>query len=271
VIAALLLLAQLAWGGCDAPVPVPALTSELALAEQAWTALDAAAFEDHLADALVRLVCVDAVVTPADVGRLHRLQGLRAFAAGDDAAASAAFAAARAAAPDLDLRGLVREGHTLRDLWAAAPRPADAVVLPPGDRVKLWVDGALATERPAARPWLLQVTDRDAVALTEWVASGPPLGTWPIRPGWRPPDATPPRGRGAGRALLGVGVALLGGSAALLGGAVATRADFWEPHPEWDRADLDRAQRTTNGLTVAAAVVGAVGATSIGVGAGTGW
>src|SRR6188508_2994984 len=75
--------AQPARAGCLARSAVAELQTRLADAERAYLELDADGFGRALDDATLMLPCLDGVPPPATAAALHRLDGLRLYAAGE--------------------------------------------------------------------------------------------------------------------------------------------------------------------------------------------
>lgn len=160
--------------------PLFACTGELAevsgSVEAAYGALRSLDYERFLSEvdaASAALACLDAA--PDEwIGAVRRLDGVRAFLAGDKAASLRAFAEARALDPAGDLpAGLYPGDHPLRRLYDAAPALSPAMLAgAPGTPPPLVVpeDDGVAPRR-SRRPALAGAAFTGATAGGLWLAS----------------------------------------------------------------------------------------------------
>lgn len=208
-------------------------------ADQSWGD-DAANFAVAV-DSMRRILpCVQEGVDPATAAHVHRVEGLAAFAARDLPAARLAFAAARVVDPTWVMpEAVAAVGSPLRAEWSAAEAATTTVRLPRPRSGELRVDGLLASERPDARPALLQVMDTRGRAVTSaWLAVGAPVPAYEKKPGagW----------------WIAAGASAVGGGA-LLGAAYLADGEYRRSSTG---AEADEARRVVNGLAGAASGAG---------------
>ena len=160
--------------------------------------------EDSFRAAITRLEaalpCLVEPLAPTDAARVHRALGLSAWLARDTAAATAAFAAARAADPAYTFpEAMVPAANPVRRAYEGAPTEGPTTVLAP-PRGKLLLDGVVSRVRVEDRPVVVQIV-YPTVTTTTWVAAGAPVPAWPVRgKGLRVPLLI-----GAGAAAAGAG------------------------------------------------------------------
>lgn len=238
---------------CDAPRTSAEVELALNGAEAAW-GVDESAFQRAAATATDALPCIEDPVGAGFAARYHRVVGLRAFLAGDDASASRAFAAAVDAEPAYSFpEAMVPPENPLRTLYERARSlpDASAAVPPPAPPLALRFDGVETRERPTFRPTLFQLVAADGRAATAWVAPG---------------EALPPyrlRGQGLRTPLL-----VAAGAGAVASGALLASA--WAAEGEMraapSRAEAERARDMVNALSIASGGAGGV-AVALGTGA----
>ena len=279
---------------CPEPVDPTRLEERLAAAEVRYAALEGERFAAEMDETALLVPCLDGLVPPELAARYHRLQGLRLYASRSEERARQAFAAARAAAPEIELpEALVPPGHALRELWAIAlPDGPTAAIAPPASGGVVF-DGRPGERRPEAHPALVQLVDAGgAVLASAWLEPSDPMIPYePVR--WWGARGAPPRpaqrsdpavgranttrpterwgDRGApprpGNTALLVG----GGAAAVVGGALygiaAARAAAFEgpKPPDYGVDDLRAYRRATNTLVVGSGVAGGLAVATVGV------
>jgi hypothetical protein len=275
---------------CPAPVSAEAWRRHLDAAEVGYRALDPAAFDDAVDGASLDLPCVDQWLAPSDVARWHGLLLLRHYTAGRSREAAQSLAAATAAIPGWALSTeLVPGGHELRAMVPAPDGPPETAPRPLA--ASTWFDGHLTSDRPTARPTLLQLRQGDGrVSLSAYLLPSDPLPPWPVAPAPSPaplpvapaqvpvPSVTspaplspaplpPPRKRPRPPAVAALAVAAVTGgvSGGLALASVAAEDRFWSPVPEteaWTWQELSGDRVRVNALTVSAAAFGAAAAVS---------
>jgi hypothetical protein len=275
----MILLVAHALAAC--PEPALALVAALEEAELAWRALDTAALRAADDRARGMAGCLAEPVRPSVAARMHRIEGLRAYADKDMVRAAQAFAAARRVEPGSDIvSDIVPEGHPLRAL--AGGSSADSGALAPMDSPAtghLEVDGRASESRPLASPALILLVDRGQVLASAYTwpteavfpypvrsAEPPPIAAAPSStsapsPSLAPPaerpaavasagDRTAKRKRGPNGALLGTAFA----SAAVAGGCYAVSIANWNVYydDDTDISDLPYVRADVNGFQDAA-------------------
>lgn len=177
----MLVLLVSAAGACQA-VSAASLEDRLSAAEQAILLLDIGAFVTATDQLRESVTCVDDVLSPDLVARLHRVEGFRRF--GDrDPDAVYAFAAARAVEPDWELpEELAPIGSPLRtNVFAVEPSGAHEKVPEPAAG-ELWIDGRPSRERPEGRPAVVQLVEGSFPRWTVYREADEPLPTYEIAP-----------------------------------------------------------------------------------------
>jgi hypothetical protein len=150
---------SVAFGVCPAS-SVEAMESSGAVLLVAYDQLDADRF-DQAAEALAEEVgCLDQVLEPGVVGRLHQWMGWISFSRGDRSAARASWAAARVIDPMWrPSRARVPIGHPLSEVYAEAGVVSwQGIALAPN---RWWVDGVRRADAPRDHALLLQRTGPD--------------------------------------------------------------------------------------------------------------
>lgn len=247
------------WAAVAAAAPCPAttatVTAAVADAERAFADLDATGLGASLDAAVEGLACTDAPVPPVLAARLHRAQALRAFVAGDEAAARRALYAARVLDPVGDYPvGVVPADHPLRGLMANAvfgALPSVTVPAPPAGTVHF--DGRATLERPSDRPTVYQLAGPSGVTAGGWLAPETAF------PAWSTPAAAPvaPKPAKTSWILAGAGVASLVAGGITYGLAGASNAAFWDPAtPD---AEVPALYERTNTLVYLSAGLAGVG------------
>lgn len=157
----LTLLATAALASAACPSSAASLQSALDSAQLAFSMMDSGAFQTATGEAESEASCLSDPVSPTVAARLHRVLGLRAFVAGDEAAARTAFAAARAIEPDyLFPASLVPADHPVRALYSQSLNASAATTeLPSPATGHLQFDGSQGTRRPTQRPTLALLVD----------------------------------------------------------------------------------------------------------------
>lgn len=241
----LLLAGFVAAAACDKPRTSAEVDLALAAAEFSW-GVDEPGFQRAVAAAADALPCVEDPVTVAFAARCHRVLGLRAFLAGDDASASRAFAASIAADPAYTFpETMVPAENPLRALYEGArslPTTTQEIP-PPAGRSSVRIDGVATRARPTFRPTILQLVTPDGRAATAWLATDAPLPDYRLR------------GQGLRAPLL-----VTAGTAAVASGVLLGLA--WVASDDLEGAssldDAEAARDTVNALSIASAGVGAI-------------
>lgn len=160
-----------AWAAPCADESLVALEGDLTEAERRLGDLDSDAFLDQTADLASRVACLSEPVENVRAAHVHRVFGLRAYLARQDADARAAFASARAADPTYVFPfWLVPERHEIRELYAKSEPDLTRFPVLPARQGALLFDGEETTERPRFRPTLAQVVEDDGkVSASAWL------------------------------------------------------------------------------------------------------
>jgi hypothetical protein len=178
----LLLAVASAGAACDAPTTSADLGASLAVADQAFAAMDLDAFQAAVSTSDATLACLREVLTPFDVAAWARVQALHAYVATETDQTVQWFSTSLAIQPMFALpTSIAPDGNPLQALYVEArdrtPAEASAVTPPPGG--VLYIDGARATTRPGGRPSLMQAVAADGTL--RWSASvgaSDPLPDW---------------------------------------------------------------------------------------------
>ncbi|MSP56090.1 MAG: hypothetical protein EXR69_10865 [Myxococcales bacterium] len=143
----------------------------------AFAAMDDTGVDDAVEAVDSEVACQTSPLPPGTVAQVHQIHGLAAFLAGDSAGAKAAFSAELAIDPlrTLPLK-IAPEGGKLARLHAES-------IVPVGVRNELglavgyqgYVDGVEASRRPADRPAVVQLADREVVGYAAWLLPTSPL------------------------------------------------------------------------------------------------
>lgn len=164
-------------------------------------------FDDTMLELRESLRCLVGPTTAEHAARVHQLEGLQAYRAGDADATEAAFSAARRIAPELSLLGgeLPAESPEASLYAAAGTEPGTERPVLASSR-KLYVDGVRGGSVWTDHPSVVQLAHRDD------------LQTWYL---WStdalPAELTVERGRKGKWAGLGVSLAAVAGGAVLMG------------------------------------------------------
>lgn len=234
------------------------LEAQLGAAERALTNVDLAGLRAATASALESVACVDTPLSPALAARVHRATGLRAFFDKDPDAATAAFAAARAADAAITLPDAwLPSAHPVRKAWTSAEGAAPGVseLSVPAEGTLVF-DGREVLERPVARPTVAQWRVDDEVRAGGYLWPQDPMFDYPLA------GATE---RATARVEGGPNVPLLVASGALLVGAGVAYALAYDAHQRWadpatPTAEIDELRGLNNGLFVTSVVAGSLGA-----------
>jgi hypothetical protein len=244
------LLPSVAFAACLTSSDTNQLTERLADAEVAYAALDAEAFEQALDDAALLVPCLSDVPPREVAARMHRLDGLRLFAAGDNEGALASMQAARTLEPGYRFPDeTLPADHALRVAYEALPTDEGDAVRPPQPIDGAFVfDGVAQPWRPLDRATLFQLVDGGAVATTRMLAPEEELPAYRARP------------RARNRLLVGSGI-LLGLSGVFYGLAWSANDQFWSADSGATISDYESLQAQSRTYT-------ALSATSLGLGVG---
>jgi hypothetical protein len=227
------------------------LTERLEAAEAAFAALDAEGFGRALDDATLLVPCLSDVPPRALAARMHRLDGLRQFAAGDNESALASMQAARVLDPTYRFPDeTLPADHALRVAYEALPTDEGDSVRPPQPTDGVLVfDGVEQPRRPIDRATLFQLVEDGSVASTRMLSPDEDLPAYRAKP------------RARNRLLVGSGV-MLGLSGLFYGLAWAANDQFWGTTDDGatisDYESLQAQSRTYTALS----------ATSLGLGVG---
>lgn len=262
---------------CQAPGTTNELNTTLTRAETAFGELNVEPFMEAMDEAIYLIPCLGEALDQSTAARVHRLQGIRQFVASEEARASQAFGAARAADPAYVLpTWLVPEGHAVRDLYGSFPlenASTETVAAPLSGSLRF--DGVEGLERPTRWPTLVQVLEPSGRPMaTAYLYPGDAMPTYPMA---KPPPgavaevgtgeivpAGPSPRRKLGFAIGGVGILSGIAAGALYGAAAAAASDFEADHPAWTRDDLVASQGRANALVISS---GSAAALALGAGA----
>ncbi len=240
----ILALAATALAECTVPRTLAELDTSVGEAESSW-GQSAEYFGEAIGGTRAVLGCVNQPLPPATAARLLRLRGLEAFLGRDTPTAAAAFNAARALDPQLDLpESMAPVGNPLRAVWDTHVEPGPAATLRDARRGSLYVDGAPAKTVPTERPFVFQWID--GVRVEGAIATANDLPSYPRE---THPAATP----------------LMVASGVAAAAAVASYGLAWAARDEWENPDgaesFESAYARTNTLSIVAAGagIGAVG------------
>lgn len=216
------------------------LRSAAEVASRAFGALDPQTFATSRAHLEAGIPCLAEAISPEVAARLHVVGALGAFLEDDEARTVAAFQAAQAADPELELGSWLPEAHPIRLDWRFAERleaaPPSGVGVAGG--AALLADGQATGALVLGRPAVLQRVGAERLEETLY---------WPgdTLPDWL--ELTEPRlSPDVRRHLwLGAGTAVsASATAALL--AVAARAEDRFGEDDTPYGDLEGLRRTAN-------------------------
>jgi hypothetical protein len=244
------LLPSVAFAACLTSSDTTQLASRLEAAEAAYVALDAEAFERALDDATLLVPCLSDVPPRELAARMHRLDGLRLFAGGDNEGALASMQAARVLDPGYRFPDeTLPADHALRVAYEALPTDEGSAVRPPQPVDGVFVfDGVEQPWRPLDRATLFQLVDGPTVSTTRMLAPEEDLPAYRARP------------RARNRLLVGSGI-LIGLSGLFYGLAWSANDQFWETDSGATISDYESLQAQSRTYT-------ALSATSLGLGIG---
>ncbi|MFZ5479803.1 MAG: hypothetical protein ACOZNI_23765 [Myxococcota bacterium] len=233
---------------------------------RAYEDLDQAAYEAGQRLLLTQLACVNEPLRPAMVAELHRLVGLDAFLAGDEARALVAFRAALAGDPAwVPPKAVFPADHPLHALLAKAK------AAPEGGGLSLWAppDGLLLVDgKPGARVLpgrgaiVQRVGPAGVVTHSAWIGPGTPLPDWLLPP--REAEAPPPTTVARAKPRVAVAPLAFGAAAGVTGIAGgALYAVAWSERARFDdpalpRDEIEPTAKRVNGALVGAAAAGGV-------------
>ena len=170
--------AQSAFAACPTPVRVTTVLGTLDRAEKAYAELDLDGFLGYSDMIREDVPCLSDPLSPSLAGRLHRLEGLRAFVDRNQRASQEAFAAARSADPEYFFpESLIPAGYPELENYEAIPLELGAyeqVPAPKSGTVRF--DGAESLDRPTAWPAIMQLLDVEGdVTATTYLWRDTPL------------------------------------------------------------------------------------------------
>lgn len=201
-------------GTCDGPAAsADQIEAGIGRVEAAWTAMDPAGVQRHGADLRSLVACADTPLSPALSARIHRGLGLMAVTRGEQEAAAAAFASARASDPSLALTDAIAPaGSVVARLYERPFEELPSVPLRRPATGTLFVDGRRSRAVAPARPLVLQHLAPGGEVAGSWWLDDP--RALPSEPWLDPLRASRERTRVAGLASVGLGVVALGAAAA---------------------------------------------------------
>lgn len=232
---------------CGARLPAE-LGFALDGADAAW-GVDPAAFSASLSAADAILPCLVAPIDAPLAARVHRAHGLAAFAARDNAAASAAFVAARRLDPAYSFpETMIPAGNPVRSLYdAPLPDLTTRPVTPPATGA-IHLDGSPARVRVSHVPTVFQHVENNRAETTAWVPADAPLPAYRLR------------GQGTRLPLLiAAGVAAAGGGVVYALAHVEYEAYTKDEYPSVDALDAQGSKVNAMGGTAAGLGVVALG------------
>ncbi|MEZ4319861.1 MAG: hypothetical protein R3F61_20290 [Myxococcota bacterium] len=235
------------------------LEAVLEAAERALGDLDSDGFLEKTTDLATRVACLEGVLDPRQVARIHRAFGLRAWLARQEPDARAAFSSSRNADPDYVFPfWMVPESHALRELYSEADPAPGAVPVIPAREGMLWFDGAEGDVRPLLRPVVVQLVEPDgSVERSAWLRPTDPLPPYESTHPVLPPLVGAPRTLRTGLLVSSAAFALT--AVAAYGGAALANTDFQKAS---DRDALFGSQRRANNLVVTSGITGGVAVAS---------
>lgn len=171
----MLLLLSAAWATCTFQATADRLDDAMQRAEAAYVAFDVESFKRATAEVDYMAPCLAQPLSPESAARLHRLRGIGYHSSEAKTEATAAFRAARAAAPDwVPPEEMFPEGLELRELYLAQPTsPTGGTRLPKPARGQLRIDGVVGRVRPDRAASLVQIEQDDRVTTTYLLPDDP--------------------------------------------------------------------------------------------------
>ncbi len=193
-------------------------------AESSYGDLDVDGFDAALDELSLTLQCLDERMPTATAAKVHRLQALRSFIAGDDAQWPESLRAAKALEPAYSFPdSLLPTNHPLRTEYGRmSAKVSEGTAVPPSTQGTLAFDGVQTDVRPAHATFF-QVLGADGVITNRYVWPSQPLPAYagedgsvpvtesPVTPPDDPielpppPDTKPPVLESTGIALAAVG------------------------------------------------------------------
>jgi len=242
---------SLAQAGCLTTSRTSELVDKLGAAEAAYADLDADQFGRALDDATLLLPCLSDVPSPQLAARVHRLTGLRLYAAGENELALASMQAARVLDPTYRFPDeTLPADHALRVAYEALPTDDGDAFRPPQPIDGLFVfDGIEQPRRPLDRSTLFQLVEEGgSVETTRMLEPGEPLPAYRAKP------------RARNRLLVG-SAAFLGASAGLFALGWSTHEAFYDLENGLTTAEAESLQAQSRTYTTLSAVSFGVSAT----------
>lgn len=251
----LLWMTTAAWADCSEPSTPGEVAAAARAVEDAFVALDLSAFEAATADLALRSGCISAPLSPEQAARVHTAGALAAFLEEDEVRTIAAFQAALAAQPELELADGIDRGHPIRmEVRLAEKLPRNpAKELEPADGESLLIDGHLSNQFVPEQPILVQRLRGEQVVDSALVSMGTELPTWaPLAPERLPPEVR--------RRIWIGGTSLVSTTTALTAWAIAFRShqDFLSEETNYlllpqleDRANLFSNVAVASGIVAA--------------------
>jgi hypothetical protein len=249
---ALALLGAAAWG-CDEVVTADALMDDTDAAREAFLAMDAGGFSAAMEALEGGVPCLEEALSPAQAAQVHIASALAGFLARDEQVTIAAFQAARAADPTLDLSRWVPASHPVTMEFRLAERldQEPPTALDTAAEVTLWIDGVPGEALVLTRPSVLQLERAGQIVDSALWTPGPPLPEWaPLAPERIPPEIRR-------RLWLGGSAAVAtAGSAALFILSSGAHTRFLDPSTPYEELDeLERAADLTSAFGIGAGAV----------------
>ncbi len=242
---------SLAHAGCLTTSRTGELTERLSAAEAAYADLDPERFGRALDDATLLLPCLTDVPSPELAARVHRLTGLRLYAAGENELALASMQAARVLDPAYRFPDeTLPADHALRVAYEALPTVDGDDFRPPQPIDGAFVfDGVEQPRRPLDRSTLFQlVEEQGSVQTTRMLEPGEPLPAYRAKPRLR------------NRLLVGSAI-FVGASAGLYALAWSTHQEFYDPEGDPTMSELESLQAQSRTYATLSAVSFGVGIT----------
>jgi hypothetical protein len=158
--------------------PTAASNRDIAeLLDSADAALDDAdvdGFRTTIEQVAMNVPCLSESIDPELAARLHTLQGIRHYVAGNPDEAMSSFLAARVLNPDTSLpAGLFPEGHEIHGVFNKVDvGEVQSFRLPAPKEGDLLIDGVVARAKPLDRPFVAQRVTGDTVVDTRYLGVG---------------------------------------------------------------------------------------------------
>lgn len=235
------------WGvaACDSHESLLDLVSRLDRAEAAYLDLDIDGFSNESSGLIEAVGCLGETLSPSIVAKIHRIQGISAFAANQHELSASAFAAARAIEPDHRFGG-IPDGHPMMKRYLLLdPLAIETTQVPAAKSGRLQFDGVESRFRPDSRPVAVQYLDQDGhVRSAGYLLPGDPIIRYPEK---EPP---PPKRLPMAMIASTAGSAVLTG--AIAGAYAASRSSYegLDEHTADGQARLDPARNQANALAI---------------------